>query len=41
MKEVTGLDIVDIMRAETYDAKVNRNITVSGVDADTVKNIIE
>ncbi len=30
VKEVTGLDIVDIMRAETYDAKVNRNINVNG-----------
>ncbi len=30
MKEVTGLDIVEIMKAETYDAKVNRNINVSG-----------
>ena len=41
MKEVTGLDLVDVMRSETYDAKVNRNITVSGVDAGTVKDIIE
>ena len=30
MKEVTGLDLVDIMKAETYDAKVNRNVNVSG-----------
>ena len=30
LKEVTGLDLVDIMRAETYDAKVNRNIHVTG-----------
>ena len=30
MKEVTGLDLVDIMKAETYDAKVNRNVTVQG-----------
>ncbi len=41
MKEVTGLDLVDVMRAETYDAKVNRNVTVSGLDAETVKNIVE
>ena len=41
MKEVTGLDIVDIMRAETYDAKVNRNINVSGIGAETVREIAE
>ena len=41
MKEVTGLDLVEVMKAETYDAKVNRNISVSGVDPETVKNIIE
>lgn len=31
VKETTGLDIVDIMRANTYDAKVTRNINVSGI----------
>ena len=30
MREVTGLDLVDVMRAETYDAKVTRNLTVQG-----------
>ena len=30
MKEVTGLDLVDVMKAETYEAKVNRNVTVQG-----------
>ncbi len=30
MREVTGLDLVDVMKAETYDAKVNRNLTVQG-----------
>lgn len=30
MKEVTGLDLVDVMKAGTYDAKVNRNLTVQG-----------
>lgn len=32
VKEVTGVDIREIMKAETYDAKVNRNIYVSGLD---------
>ena len=41
LKEVTGLDLVEVMKAETYDAKVNRNVTVSGLDAETVKNIVE
>ena len=36
VKEVTGLDIVDIMRASTYDAKVNRNINVTGIDQEAV-----
>jgi len=41
MKELTGLDLVDVMKAETYDAKVNRNITVSPEAAETVREIIE
>ena len=31
VKEVTGLDLVEVMKAQTYDAKVNRNINVSGL----------
>ena len=31
VKEVTGLDIVEIMKAGTYDAKVNRNINITGL----------
>ncbi len=31
VKETTGVDITDIMKAETYDAKVNKNINVSGI----------
>ena len=41
MKEVTGLDLVEVMKAETYDAKVNRNIQVNGNAAEAVKEIIE
>ena len=41
MKEVTGLDLVDIMKAETYDARVNRNVTLSGDAAEAVKNVLE
>ena len=31
MKEATGVDLSEIMRAGSYDAKVNRNITFSGI----------
>ena len=29
MKEATGIDLADIVKADTYDAKVNRNVNVS------------
>ncbi len=32
IKQTTGLDITEIMKAETYDAKVNKNINVSGLE---------
>ncbi|MBO4375698.1 MAG: flotillin family protein [Lachnospiraceae bacterium] len=32
VKEVTGLDIVDIMKANTYEAKVTRNVNVTGLE---------
>ncbi|MDE6916865.1 MAG: flotillin family protein, partial [Lachnospiraceae bacterium] len=32
MRETTGIDLADIINAGSYDAKVNRNITVSGLD---------
>ena len=37
MKEVTGLDLVEVMKAETYDAKVNRNVNVSGIGAEAAQ----
>ena len=39
VKETTGIDIRDIMRANTYDAKVNKNITVSGLDGLQTLNV--
>lgn len=33
MKEATGIDLAQLVNAESYDAKVNRNINVTGVDA--------
>lgn len=33
MKETTGIDLGEIVKANTYDAKVNRNVTFSGLPA--------
>ncbi len=43
VKEVTGLDIVDIMKANTYDAKVTKNVNVTGLEnlkADDAKTAV-
>ncbi len=32
MKETTGIDLADIIKGDTYDAKVNRNITINGLN---------
>lgn len=32
MKETTGIDLTEIINADSYDAKVNRNITLNGLD---------
>lgn len=37
MKETTGIDLGEIVRAGTYDAKVNRNINITGMPDITVK----
>ncbi len=34
MKETVGIDLADIMKAGTYDAKVNRNINISGLEGE-------
>lgn len=33
MKETTGIDLADIIKADSYDAAVNRNITVNGLES--------
>lgn len=33
VKETTGIDINEIIKADTYDAKVNKNLNVTGIDA--------
>ena len=32
MKEMTGIDLAEIVKADSYDAKVNRNVNVTGLD---------
>ena len=32
IKETTGFDITDIMKAQTYDAKVNKNVNLTGLE---------
>lgn len=32
MKETTGIDLGDVVKAETIDAKTNRNINIAGLD---------
>jgi len=36
MKEATGVDFAEILRADTYDAKVTRNINVTGLEKEQV-----
>ncbi len=36
MKEATGIDMAQIINADTYDAQVNRNIQLSGLDGVSV-----
>ena len=31
MKETVGIDLAEIVKADTYDAKVTRNLNISGV----------
>ncbi len=36
VKETTGLDLVEVMKADTYDAKVNKNVNINGMDTPLV-----
>ncbi len=33
MKEATGIDLADIINADSYDAQVNRNVNLTGLDS--------
>lgn len=41
MKETTGIDLTEIIRAGSYDAKVNRNLNVSGLKVEDVEKAIQ
>ena len=41
VKETTGLDITEIMKAETYDAKVNKNVSISGLSKEDAAEIVK
>lgn len=41
IKQATGIDMTEIVKAETYDAKVNKNINVTGVSGELVKSLGE
>lgn len=41
MKETVGIDLGEVVKAGTYDAKVNRNITINGDGAQTLAQVLE
>ena len=40
IKETTGIDINELIKADTYDAKVNKNINVTGIDGQDVNLVV-
>ena len=40
IKETTGIDINEIIKADTYDAKVNKNLNVSGIEPKDVNVVV-
>ena len=38
VKEMTGFDLTETMKAATYDAKVNKNIHVDGLEIPTLSS---
>ncbi|MDO5423487.1 MAG: SPFH domain-containing protein [Eubacteriales bacterium] len=39
MKETVGIDLGEIMKAGTYDAKVNRNINITGLNEEAAEEV--
>ncbi|MCR4617266.1 MAG: flotillin family protein [Lachnospiraceae bacterium] len=40
VKETTGFDLTEVMKAQTYDAKVNHNINVTGLEGTAAKETV-
>jgi flotillin len=40
VRETTGFDLTEVMKAQTYDAKVNHNVNVTGLDGVTAKETV-
>ncbi len=40
VKETTGFDLTEVMKAQTYDAKVNHNVNVTGLDKAAAKEAV-
>jgi flotillin len=43
MKEITGIDLQEIVKAQSYDAKVNRNINISTTPevSEAIKDVVD
>jgi len=39
MKETVGIDLAEIVKADTYDAKVTRNVNISGLQNSEEKEV--
>ena len=40
VRETTGFDLTEVMKAQTYDAKVNHNVNVTGLDGVAAKEAV-
>lgn len=40
VKEMTGFDLTDILKSQTYDAKVNKNLSISAESAQAIRDIL-
>lgn len=41
VEQTTGFDMLEVMKANTYDAKVNKNITLNGNNAEEIVSTVE
>ena len=40
VRETTGFDLTEVMKAQTYDAKVNHNVNVTGLEGVAAKEAV-